>query len=254
MGTITVLGIDSGWQILLGAAAVFLAGLTYGLTGFGFALVATPIMVVLLSPRAAVPAVLLMSMANGLFLLLATWRDVQPRRILLLTLAGIAATPAGAYFLARGSAGALKCFIGAVITLFALAFLLGFQRPLRQEGPASIPVGLVSGFLNGSTGMSGPPVILFFTNQGLEKRAFRANLVAYFMALNVVTLPLYVYHGLMTRQVGLYALAALPALALGTWAGLRLSGRVDPRLFRLITLLLVLMAGVSSVLSGLGIL
>lgn len=239
---------------LLGAAAVFLAGLTYGLTGFGFALVATPILAVLLSPRTAVPAVLLMSMANGLLLLMATWRDVQPRRILPLALAGIAATPAGAYFLAWGSPQVLKWFIGAVITLFALAFLFGFQRPVRQEGPASVPVGLVSGFLNGSTGMSGPPVILFFTNQGLEQRAFRANLVAYFMALNVVTLPLYAYHGLITRQVGLYALAALPALALGTWAGLRLTGRVNPRLFRIITLLLVLMAGISSILSGFGIL
>lgn len=249
-----MLPLDSAWQVALGAAAVFLAGLTYGLTGFGFALVATPVMVILLSPRVAVPAVLLMSMANGLFLLLAAWRDVQPRRILPLTLAGIAATPAGVYFLAWGSAAVLKCFIGSVITLFALAFLFGFQRPLRQEGPASIPVGLVSGFLNGSTGMSGPPVILFFTNQGLEKQAFRANLAAYFMALNVVTLLVYAYHGLVTRQVGLYALAGLPALALGTWAGLRLSGRVNPRLFRLITLLLVLMAGVSSILSGFGIL
>ncbi|MGQ9668287.1 MAG: sulfite exporter TauE/SafE family protein [Anaerolineae bacterium] len=244
---------NSTWQVALGAAAVFLAGLTYGLTGFGFALVATPILVMLLSPRVAVPAVLLMSMANGLFLLIASWRDIQPRRILPLALAGILATPAGAYFLARGPAATLKWFIGAVIILFALAFLLGFQRPVREEGPASIPIGLLSGFLGGSTGMSGPPVILFFTNQGVEQRAFRANLVTYFMVLNLITLPLYAFHGLVTREVGMYALAALPALALGTWAGVRLTGRVNPRLFRRITLLLVLMAGISSILSGFGI-
>lgn len=248
-----MLPLDGIWQAALGAAAVFLAGLTYGLTGFGFALVATPILVVLISPRVAVPAVLLMSMANGLLLLIASWRDIQPRRILPLALAGMLATPAGAYFLAHGSAAALKSFIGFVITLFALAFLLGFQRPIGEEGPASIPIGLVSGFLNGSTGMSGPPVILFFTNQGVEQRAFRANLVAYFMALNLVTLPLYALHDLVTREVGMYALAALPALALGTWAGVRLAGRVNPRLFRSITLLLVLMAGISSILSGFGI-
>ncbi len=242
------------WQVLLGAAAVFLAGLTYGLTGFGFALVATPILAIWLSPRIVVPAVLLMSMANGLILLISCWRDIQPRRIWLLTLAGILATPAGAYFLRFGSPAVLKWLIGSAIIPFALAFLLGFQRPLRQEGPASLPVGLISGFLNGSTGMSGPPVILFFTNQCLEKGAFRANLVAYFMALNLVTLPLYAAHGLVTRQVGMYALAGLPALALGTWAGVRLAGRVDARLFRTITLLLVLMAGISSILSGLGIL
>jgi uncharacterized membrane protein YfcA len=241
-------------QAALAFATLFVAGLVTGLTGFGLALIATPLLVLILPPRVVVPLLALHGTVNNLLILYESRRSLDLRRIWLLTLAGMAGVPFGAYLLAVCEAGVLKAAIGVAITISALAFLLGFKRHLAHERLASVPIGLVSGLLNGSMGMAGPPVILFFANQGVEKATFRANLVAYFTAVNLVTVPAYLLGGLITRPVATYAALLLPALAVGLWAGIGLARRVDEQAFRRVVLLVVGGAGLLAVVSGMGLL
>jgi len=236
--------------LITGFLAIFLAGLSYGLTGFGFALVATPLLVLFLPPRQVMPLVLLLSVLTGCVVLYDARRYVQPRRIWLLTLAGLLGTPLGTWLLVACPLHVLKGLIGLVTIGAAVALLLGLSHPIADERLACPPIGFLSGLLNGSTGMSGPPVILFFANQGVDKQICRANLTAYFMALNAFTVPSYLLAGLITRPVLAYTGLFVPALALGVLAGIRLVPHVPDRPFRLLTLLIVLAAGVLSLASG----
>ncbi len=232
-------------------AAVFLAGMTSGLTGFGLALVATPLLILVLPPKVVVPLLALHGTLNNALILYESRKWVDLRRIWPLMLAGIAGVPLGAYLLVVWDVNTLKAFIGTAVALAALAFLLGFRRQFRRERLAALPIGLVSGLLNGSVGMAGPPVILFFANQGVEKRAFRGNLAAYFVALSVVTVPAYAVGGLVTGQVLAYAALLLPVQALGLFAGTRLVNRVDEALFRRVALAVVGVAGLLALATGL---
>jgi len=241
-------------QAALAFVTLFVAGLVSGLTGFGLALVATPLLILILPPKVVVPLLTLHGTVNNLLILYESRRCLEPGRIWLLALAGMAGVPFGAYLLAVCDAGVLKTLIGVAITLSALAFLLGFQRELAHERLASLPVGLVSGLLNGSMGMAGPPVILFFANQGVPKATFRANLAAYFAAVNLITVPAYLVAGLITRPVVGYAALLLPALAAGLFAGIRLARRVDEAAFRRVVLVVVCGAGLLAVASGVGLL
>ena len=245
--------LDPVVTIVLGLLAIFLAGVTYGLTGFGFALVSVPLLMLLLPPRAVVPIVLLLSTLTGIAVAYEARKSVDLKRIWPLMVAGFVGMPLGTYLLTSLDANVLKAAIGAVITLIALAFLFGFQRSVRNERLACAPIGFVSGLLNGSTGMSGPPVILFFNNQGIEKQVFRANLATYFVALNFGTFAAQFIGGLFTREVLTYVLWFLPALFIGTWAGIRLSHRVREAAFRRATLIIVSLAGLTSMLAGLGV-
>lgn len=234
--------------------ALFLSGLTTGLTGFGLALVATPLLILILPPKVVVPLLTLQAMGSNFLILYESRRWVDLGRIWPLMLAGVAGVPFGAYLLVVCDAGPLKTFIGVAIALSALAFLLGFKRQVANERLACVPIGLASGLLNGSTGMSGPPVILFFANQGVEKRTFRANLAAYFTVVNLATLPAYLVGGLVTRPVATYAALLFPALVVGLFAGMRLARHVDERAFRRVVLIVVCGAGLLAVASGLGLL
>ncbi|HOG45582.1 MAG TPA: sulfite exporter TauE/SafE family protein [Anaerolineae bacterium] len=238
-------------HIAFGLVVVSLAGLTMGLTGFGFALMATPLLLLVLPPTVVVPLLTLQSTLNNVVILWESRRWVDLRRIWPLMLAGIVGVPFGAYLLVAWDVNTLKAFIGAAAALSALALLFGFKRHIVRERLAALPVGLASGLLNGSTGMAGAPVILFFTNQGIEKRAFRANLTAYFGLLNVVTLTTYAANGLITRPVAACAGLLLPGLVVGLVVGTRLVPRVNEQRFRQITLAVVGASGLLGVATGL---
>lgn len=239
---------------LVGIAVIFLAGMTQGLTGFGFALVAVPVLVIFLPPKIVVPVVLIQSALINIFIFFKVKEWVDLKRIIPLMIAGVIATPLGTYLLIVLDVKLLRILIGVVIVVSAIALLRGLRIQIKNERLAFGPVGFLSGILSGATQMSGPPVALFFANQGVEKQVFRANLVAYFMVLNVATIPSAAVGGLMTEQVLSYAALFLPSMIGGAIAGMALAHRVEESLFRKLALLMVTVAGVVSSVTGLGLL
>ena len=245
---------DSLTIIIAGLLAIFLAGITQGLTGFGFALVSVPIVIIFLSPKIVVPIVIMHSILINTVILFEARKWVDLKRIWPLMIAGIVGMPLGTYLLIVLDVGVLKMFIGAVIIPFAIAFLIGFKKQIKNEKVAFAPVGFISGFLMGSTTLAGPPVILFFVNQGVEKQTFRANLAAYFTVLALVTIPAFALGGIITTAVIKYAIWFLPATIFGAITGIKLAHKVEEKLFRNIALIVVTIAGLLSIASGLGIL
>ncbi|MBN2134264.1 MAG: sulfite exporter TauE/SafE family protein [Acidobacteria bacterium] len=240
-------------EIFIGLLIIFTASLVQGLTAFGMSLISVPLLVIFMSPKIIVPIMILHGLLLNAYLLYSCRKDVNLKRIIPLMICGIIGIPFGAYLLKILSQESLKIFIGVVISFFAILFLLGFSVKIKREKAAFVPIGLASGLLNGSISMSGPPVILFFTNQGTAKAEFRANLVSYFLTMNIFTIPVFIFNGLFSSESVLYALYFLPGLILGMVLGNALAHKVPEKLFRKIALCIVLLTGVMSLLSGLGI-
>ena len=236
-----------------GLATMLLASMTQGLTGFGFAIVSAPILIIFASPKIVVPLILMHSlMINGAILIEARKR-VDLKRIWPLIVASMAGIPVGTYLLVVLDVGVLKIFIGSVIIPFVIAFWMGFNKPIASEKLAFAPVGFVSGLLCASTSVGGPPVILFFVNQGIEKRVFRANLVAYYMVSSVLTILSFIFSGVITREVMNYTLWLFPATVVGSITGIKLAHKVNEKLFRRAALIIIMIAAFTSIASGLGI-
>jgi uncharacterized membrane protein YfcA len=142
--------------------------------------------------------------------------------------------------------------IGLVSIFSSLSLVVGWSLPVRNERLGLACTGLLSGILGGSTSMSGPPVVLFLANQGVEKQVFRANTTLYFIVLSLSTLPSQIASSLITRHLAAYAAALFPALIAGTLIGMQLSGKVGEESFRRLILAVVILAGVVSIASGLG--
>lgn len=231
-------------------AAVLFAGLTQGTTGFGFAMVAVPPMTILVDPQIIVPALLVQTLMTGTLILLHARKYLRINRMWLLPLSGVAGIPAGTLILVVLDAEPLRVLIGAVVVIAALAMMAGFRRPIRNERVASVPVGFVSGTLSASTGLSGPPVIFFYTNQSLDIREFRANIVAHFLIMNIATIPIYIVSGLFTGETLLLGAQLLPATLIGVTGGIVINRWVREELFRRIALGLILTSGAIAVVSG----
>lgn len=232
---------------------MLVAGFLRGLTGFGFALVAVPILSVLVAPVVVVPMVIIHGVLTSVPLLVDARRHMQPLHIWPLMASAMVGVPFGAYLLKVLEADTLRLLIGCVATGFALLLLSGFRYTVKRERLAFIPVGLASGVLNGSSTLAGPPVILFFANQRVAPQTFRANILTFFFVTNLVTIVTFIVGGLFSRDAFVLAGVTLLPLVVGVVVGTVLSRRVDVRLFRGVALGAVLVSGVLAIADGAGL-
>ena len=229
---------------------MFASATVQGATGFGFVIVAAPVLTIYLAPTLAVPVLVVEGFVLSLLLLSRVWRDARPKRVALLIVLGVGFIPLGTLLLVRLDEDLIKIALGTVVGVTALAMLAGFQRTARNERVASIPVGAASGLLMGLTGLAGAPVILFFANQGVDPRQFRANITAYLAVVGMAALPSFLVGGVLTTEVGKLSAALLAPSVGGLFSGIWLARRVSTVLFRRIALVVVLGSGATAIITG----
>jgi uncharacterized membrane protein YfcA len=239
--------------LIVGGLTVLFAGFLRGLTGFGFALVAVPIVSTLVEPQIVVPMILMHGVVTSVPLLIHARHEVQPLRIWPLMVGAIIGAPFGSYLLIVLEPDTLRLLIGFVALGFALLLLVGFNRPIARERLAFLPVGFLSGLLNGSSSMSGPPVILFFANQRIPPMVFRANIMLLFFSTNIATAFAFIVGGVFSTDSFLLAAAFGPSLFIGTYLGTRYSRSVNARAFRGIALAVVMVSGLIAIIDGSGL-
>jgi hypothetical protein len=243
---------DLGWALAIAVIVILVGGLIQGTAGFGFSQFAIPLLVLAIVSSELIPIMVVLSLVMNILQLWELRSDVQLGRIWPMMLAGVFGIPIGAYLLKVADPDHLKLLIGSMIIIFGLAQLFGIRRRVANEKWAMGPIGFAGGILNGSVSMSGPPLILFFSNQGFSKQEFKANLIAFFLFINIATLPVFLYTGALTPDVLGSSALLMPGMILGTLVGLKLANRIDEQRFKTGVLVLLLVFGCMSIASGLG--
>jgi len=240
----TVLGLS------LGVSIVLLAGLTQGLTSFGFALISVPFLSMVLPISEVVPIVVILSLGTNIIIMVGSYKDVELGRIWILVTSSLIAAPLGALALVHIPSVTIKLSVGLVVLVVSGLMLSGRAYPLKSERLAYVPIGLLSGFLNGSISMSGPPVALFLSNQNTTKETFRANITMYAIILNCFTLAVFFGGGLLTKTVVVNTLWLIPSMFIGVVLGNALVARVSQPTFKKVVLVLVSVSGLWTVVGA----
>jgi len=241
------------WALAAAIIVILIGALIQGLAGFGFSQFAIPLLVLFMASDELIPIMVVLSLFLNILMIHDLRKDVQIRRIWPLMAGGVFGIPIGTYLLMVADPNHIKLLIGSLIFLFGLAQLLEFRKQVAREKAAMVPIGFAGGVLQGSVSMSGPPLILFFSNQGFTKQEFRAGLIAFFLFMNIATLPVYMYAGLLIGTVLESSLVLLPGLAIGTLVGAKLARKVDEKRFKKGVLVLVMIFGCMSIASGLNL-
>ena len=237
--------------IIVGFIIILLSGLIQGITSFGFSLVAVPLLAIIMPLKIVVPMLVIFSLIMNSIILYNIRDYINLKKITLLVISAIIATPIGANILLNVDEKILQLIVGIIVTISAISFHFGYKIKVRNEKIAYIPVGIMSGILNGSVSLSGPPIILFLTNQRVEKQNFRATLTAYFWILNIVTIITYIIKKMISTEVLIFTGYLLPALLIGVVIGIRFGNKIKEDNFEKITILLIIAMGILSIVSGL---
>lgn len=237
---------DSPGQLLAAALVLVLAEAIYVLLGFGAGLVAVGALALLLpDTRDAVVVLLLVNLPAELFVVATSWREIAWRGVAVLMVGIGVGIPIGAWWLGRGDPSLLLVLLGSLLVGFGVVFLVAPDGARRRGWPrwAVAPIGLASGVLTGLFGTGGPPLVLHFRLAGVDRAAFRGNLMAIFLLMTLVRVPTYGALGLITEERLWSTVAMLPAVAVGAFIGNRLHLRLDERSFRLLVALALVALG-----------
>src|SRR6185295_13717693 len=92
--------VQSDWEVLaLSSAAIFLAAIVRGFSGFGFSLLSITAISLVMPAREIVPSIFLLEVAASLNLIPSIWREIDWRSLRWLLLGYIVALPFGVHML-----------------------------------------------------------------------------------------------------------------------------------------------------------
>lgn len=220
------------WRLAVAALATAVAGIMRGFAGFGTAITLAPVYSVLWGPAVGVPTMLLLEAAIGSQLLFGAWKDVNRRVAFPMAGAACATVPFGAWVLFVADPEWLTRAMGVLVIVFGAVLASGWRYRGSRPLPLTMAVGAVAGLMKGSTGMSGPPVILYLLAGTEEAREHRANLILFFAVVGIVALLPPFVGGLFTTAVLIKVALLVPLMLVFVRVGAAMFGRVGQGSFR----------------------
>ncbi|MDN5347661.1 MAG: uncharacterized protein PWP65_1225 [Clostridia bacterium] len=254
---------DLSW--LAACGVIVLAAALQGITGFGFALISMPLLLLIYDAHTSVALNMIVSFFSLSLLTYRCHRDILRPVTKNIFLGSIIGIPFGVYVFLNFNVNNLKLLASSVVTLFSLILILngrihkaGGDQKLeykpevytsRREKNWQRIIGSLSGFLTGSVSMPGPPVILFLNQRALPKDKFRATTAAYFVLVYPTSLLALTISGAVNSRIALLALTLMPFAFLGNNLGVRLFPLVPQKIFQQGVPLLVLATALYSIVT-----
>lgn len=228
---------------------VLLAAFVRSVSGFGYALIATPLLTFIFEAKSVVVMNVILGTITSVLILFSTRRYVDLRRVAFMSLGSILGIPIGAFLLSRLEPLIIELAIAVLVIPFSVLLLSGHSHQFKRDTLGCGVTGFISGVLAASTSLGGPPVVLFLLNQGLVIERFVGTLAAYFLFTGVITIGAFSSLGMITTDLLIRVAIFLPALFLGSYIGIKVLPRINAILFKRIASALVSVAALAIIVS-----
>ena len=204
----------------MAAAAVAAGAALQSATGFGFSIVAAPLVFAAVEPEEAVGLLIVLSSLVNVLTLASEGRRPRPavRECAMVLAFALPGAVLGVVILRALDSVALQVAVSAGVLATLIARRLAKRRTPGWAGPIA---GLAAGALTTSTTTAGPPLIVYLLGRGLEPEQMRDTVPVCFLGLSAVgVVALWV-----TGTSGAVPDAALVALLVPVVAVGHLAGR-----------------------------
>ncbi|MCD6424704.1 MAG: sulfite exporter TauE/SafE family protein [Anaerolineales bacterium] len=197
---------------LLVLAILFLSTFIRSALGFGDALIAMPLLAIVVGLQVATPLTAMGATTIATIILIKAWKKVDMQaawRLVITTWIGI---PIGIYFLKAAPEVLVKSLLGIIITGFGLYNLIVPNLPRLLNENWAYLTGLIAGILGGAYNTNGPPVVIYGMLRRWDSEKFRATLQGYFLPTGAAILISHGIAGMWTPQVVHLYLYSIPVI------------------------------------------
>jgi uncharacterized protein len=225
--------------------AVAIGAVIQGSIGFGYALVAVPVLVLLL-PWSVPVTPLLLALPMTVLMSAREWHSIDFGGFFLITAGRLLGTVAGVALLVFVPGGALSTLTGLLILAAALASFLKPSFEVRND--TRLAGGIASGIVGTVAALGGTPLALVYQDRsGPELRSTLSISFVVGIAMSLIGLGL---AGKVEERHLVLALELMPGLLIGLWASRWVVKRLNERWLRPAVLIFAAVAGVVIVLLG----
>lgn len=225
------------------ALIVVAAAFLQGLTGFGFVLIALPLLDFIIDIKTSIPFMTLLAVCISLTLSIQLRHSIQFKSIAVLMVATIPGIPLGVYLLKTVPPSTLAVCVGILMVSFTAYQLLASPTPRHLKNGAAITAGFLSGTLAASISAGGPPAIIYSALQPWTKDQAKATLACYFTLSGFTVAITHAYTGLTTAPVLKLFAISLPAMFFGIFLGTTAYKRLSDHGYRKLAFILVFVLG-----------
>ncbi|RUA17922.1 MAG: hypothetical protein DSY55_01170 [Clostridia bacterium] len=214
------------------AIIIFISAFQQSLSGFGFSLVAMPILVQLVGIQVAAPLVaalaLTLNIINGI-----RWRaDLDFSEIKRLGVWMAMGVPVGIWGVFALNETIVKAGLGILLVAYALFALLKPEKLPTISPRWAYPTGFLAGLLGGAYNTAGPPLILYGNLRNWSNQRFRAVLQSLFAFSASIVVTTHILTGHYTQNALRLALVSLPGLLVAALLGALMDRHIRPKHLR----------------------
>jgi uncharacterized membrane protein YfcA len=223
----------------------------YGIAKGGFAgpvaVLAVPIMALVMSPTQAAAILLPILVAMDVLVVRTYWGVFDKTALKYLLPPAVIGIGVGYVTAELMNDDYMRLLIGVISLAFGLQSLFRLsiesKRPHRRWSAAVF--GTIAGFTSFSIHAGGPPLTMYLMPRGLPPLLYAGTAGIFFAVVNFVKLFPYYFLGQLALDNLLLSLVLLPLAPLGVAIGHRLVKSTDPQLYyRIISFFLIVLGGV----------
>jgi uncharacterized membrane protein YfcA len=218
---------EAGWPLLPMLAVIFLATLVRSAFGFGEALVAVPLLALLMPVEEAVPLATLVSITVAATVVAQDWHKMHVRSAGWLVVSTLFGIPLGLWLLTAVAETVVKAALAVVIIGFSSYCLVSRSPYQLKDDRLAWVFGFGAGVLGGAYGMNGPPLVVYGSLRQWSPEQFRATLQGYFLPASLLGMGGYWLAGLWKPAVTRYYLWSLPLALAATFLGRAINRRLE---------------------------
>jgi len=232
-------------ELLIAMLLIFIGAFIQSATGFGLAVVASPLLI-MLSPEYIPGPIIIVGLFLALINAFKYRATISLGGLKHAVIGRIPGSLAGGALLYYIDVAQLSLLLGTVVLLAVMVSILPIKlHPTRNR---LLFAGFLSGFLGTSSGIGGPPMALLLQHQ--QANFIRANLAAFFVVSCTMSLLIQIPIGYMSMQHLYLSLPLIPASYLGYRVAMVFVDHLSQKVVRYTSLILCLVSGIGAVYSG----
>lgn len=228
---------------------VLVASILQSGTGFGFAIMATPFLLLLFEFHDAIQLNIILSLLISLLMIYKIRKEINKESLIRLTKGSLLGVLPGILLFSFLDARPLKILVSLLILIST--GLLVAKVSIKESNSKEFTTGVLSGLLTTSLGMPGPPLLIYFAGTKVDKSTLRSTTLAYFIFVFLLSLLLQFSTYNISDDVWTATLWSLPFTLLGIYLGQWLFARLNQQLFQRLIYILLFFTGIYLLITSL---
>jgi len=232
---------------LISIVVVF-SGFLRGFIGFGSGLLMIPILSYFYSPVFAMVFNIVIEIPATIYLTFVGVKKSNLKEITPMMITMMLTIPFGTIFLVSVDEQIIKTLMSSLLILFVILIGSGWRIKSSINNHVLILGGMISGLMQGSTGMGGPPYVTVLLSKNDSDEVARANILVITSGLVISAIISLYFFGLFTKNILLTGAITAPFFVFSTYLGSRFFNVSGNKYYRNFSLLALGIVGVATLI------